>query len=257
MNIHNERIFIHRDSSNVSKRLKFLNEFRFPRNGIREYRSIDLPVRIYDGSILKSVSMQQVDHVVVRGIKGNLKRGRGWEEDGWIEGATKGQEKKKMWDYEFMPRVVYRLAAGIQGSSRIFDFRAFHSPHNQPIIHVALPLPRPFQVIIGGHSWKYIALSATVYTLHSLMIGLKIDPPPSGRSRYWKRTGGTERMSRIRAGKLERCFLSCRTLSRVSSFSCFFPELPSSSPTTSISKPNTRKTVYLVRSAGRATIFLS
>lgn len=80
-------------------------------------------------------------------------------------------------------------------SVRIFDFRAFRSPHNQPIIHVALPLSRPFQVIIGGHSWKYIALSATVYTLHSLMIGLKIDPPRSGRSRYWKRTGGTERMS--------------------------------------------------------------
>lgn len=157
-----------------------------------------------------------MDHVCSWNKKGNLKRGRGgWEEDGWIEGATKGQEKKKMWDYEFMPRVVYRSAAGIQGSGRIFDFRAFHSPHNQPIIHVAPPLPRPFQVIIGGHSWKYIALSATVYTLHSLMIGLKIDPPPSARSRYWKRTGGTERMSRIRAGKLERCFLSYCTLSLV------------------------------------------
>lgn len=62
--------------------------------------------------------------------------------------ARKGQEKKKMRDYEFMARVVVYTGRSV----RIFDFRAFHSPHNQPIIHVALPLSRPFQVIIGGHS---------------------------------------------------------------------------------------------------------
>lgn len=145
---------------------------------------------------------------------------------GWMDrrGNEGSREEKNAGLWVYAAGGIYRLAGGIQGSGRIFDFRAFHSPHNQPIIHVALPLPRPFQVIIGGHSWKYIALSATVYTLHSLMIGLKIDPPPSGRSRYWKRTGGTERMSRIRAGKLERCFLSYRTLSLVyPSFSYFFP----------------------------------
>lgn len=104
---------------------------------------------------------------------------------GWMDrrGNEGSREEKNAGLWVYAAGGIYRLAGGIQGSGRIFDFRAFHSPHNQPIIHVALPLPRPFQVIIGGHSWKYIALSATVYTLHSLMIGLKIDPPPSRADR--------------------------------------------------------------------------
>lgn len=162
-----------------------------------------------------------------------------------IEGTTGGQEKKK---YRIMS--LYRLpVAGTRGCSSIrFSSVPTRQPHNQRTIRVVSSL---FLDILGDHRWPLMKVYCTF--CHGLHIAFSDDwiENRSSTIALLETDVTTKRMSESALGTWKDVFhrlVPSRFSHCYRRFPCFFYQLPSF-PATSISKPNTRKPVYLVRSS--------